>query len=127
MNRSLAIGSPSPNPFNRLYPLIVCSWRPMTVVVDVRDAADTPACVAVAGHTALAPATATRAFVVGVVGVGVVNARALVHRSRRPGVVSAGRRVARVASRASLGVVDGVARGSIAFRARASRSRDASE
>ena len=111
MNRSLAIGSPSPNPFNKLYPLIVCSWRPMTVVVDVRDAADTPAGVVVAGHAALAPIA-----VVAVVAI----ARAF-HRSCRSGVESAGRRAACVASRASpgararaRGVVDGVARGSIA-------------
>jgi hypothetical protein len=110
MNRSLAIGSPSPNPFNKLYPLIVCSWRPMTVVVDVRDAADTPAGVVVAGHAALAPIA-----VVAVVAI----ARAF-HRSCRSGVESAGRRAACVASRASpgararaRGVVDGVARGSI--------------
>ena len=42
MNRSLAIGSPSPMPFNKEYPEMTCSCLPITVVVLVRDVAETP-------------------------------------------------------------------------------------
>jgi hypothetical protein len=42
MNRSLAIGSPSPIPFNKEYPEMTCSCLPITVVVLVRDVAETP-------------------------------------------------------------------------------------
>ena len=42
MNRSLAIGSPSPIPFNNEYPEMTCSCLPITVVVLVRDVAETP-------------------------------------------------------------------------------------
>ena len=78
MNRSLAIGSPSPMPFNKEYPEMTCSCLPITVVVLVRDAAETPlvrhptarsvafvaVCVVVAGAIARAPGRLARAVVV---------------------------------------------------------------
>ena len=78
MNRSLAIGSPSPIPFNKEYPEMTCSCLPITVVVLVRDVAETPlvrhptarsvafvaVCVVVVVAIARAPGRLARAVVV---------------------------------------------------------------
>ena len=77
MNRSLAIGSPSPMPFNKEYPEMTCSCLPITVVVLVRDVAETllirhptarsvafVVCVVVVVAIARAPGRLARAVVV---------------------------------------------------------------
>jgi len=103
MNRSLAIGSPSPIPFNNEYPEMTCSCLPITVVVLVRDVAETPlvrhptarsvafvVCVVVVVAIARAPGRLARAVVVvSSVAVAVAFAVAVVARGGAAGSLGA--------------------------------------